>query len=130
LTQLPDEYSEVVTNEVKTLGTSSLQDIKNEVIKFYKRKYKNANKDKNNSNTKDEALTIDKEVNKRKVKCKCCGIKGHTKDKCFSKNKSCNICGMTGHLATVCRNKNKKPHRATNVTCQGMMMKKLTLLVW
>ena len=28
LTQLPDEYSEVVTNEVKTLSTSSLQDIK------------------------------------------------------------------------------------------------------
>ena len=40
LTKLPKDYSEVVTNEMKTLTTSSLLDVQKEILKFYRGKFK------------------------------------------------------------------------------------------
>ena len=40
LAQLPDVYSETFTNEIKTMKTTSLKQIKSEIMKVYKRKYK------------------------------------------------------------------------------------------
>ena len=38
LATLPEEYSEVVANEVKTFTSSTLIEVQNEVVKFWKRK--------------------------------------------------------------------------------------------
>ena len=106
LSQLPDVYSEVVTNEIKTMKTTSLKKIKSEIVKFYKRTYKN--KDiKSSFEEKDEALTIERRppvnphTGKINGKCSCCGLKGHGKQNCFHKDKTCGSCNKKGHLAEV-----------------------------
>ena len=47
LTKLPKDYSEVVTNEMKTLSTSILLDVQKEVLKFYRRKFRDTRKNDN-----------------------------------------------------------------------------------
>jgi len=38
-----------------------------------------------------------------KLTCFCCGKVGHTKDKCFMRQKNCHNCGKVGHTSAVCK---------------------------
>ena len=65
LNQLPEAYSEVVTNEVKSVSKTTLQAMKKEVIKFYKRKFKE-NTEKKNTEI-NEALTFTSKQKRKKI---------------------------------------------------------------
>ena len=111
LNNLPEEYSELITSEIKTMKTTSLDEMKKGIMKFYLRKFKNST----NSNDVSLSTTTRRkynQVNKYKNKnnkdiptCECCGKKGHKKSKCFHLNKKCNTCGEEGHLSRVCKKK-------------------------
>lgn len=116
LKNLPKEYSEIVTIEMKTMAKTELKDMKKEIMKFYRRKIKTEEK-------KEEALNADakrpsnpkykgekpekRPWNTKKFRgtCACCGFQGHRKEDCFQKEKSCKICNKVGHLARMCKNK-------------------------
>ena len=42
LNNLPEEYSELITSEIKTMKTTSLDEMKKGIMKFYLRKFKNS----------------------------------------------------------------------------------------
>ena len=98
LSKLPKGYSEVVTSEMKTLQVSSLRSVEKEILKFYRRKFKDKKE--------VEVLSIErtKKIRKRyKGLCKCCGFQGHKREDCYHKEKKCNVCNKIGHLAKVCK---------------------------
>ena len=47
--------------------------------------------------------------------CDRCGLKNHTRDKCWHKDKECLNCGKTGHLKSQCGSK-ETGHRNPNCT--------------
>ena len=48
--------------------------------------------------------------------CDRCGLKNHTRDKCWHKDKECLNCGKTGHIKSQCRSKKETGRRNPNRT--------------
>ena len=48
--------------------------------------------------------------------CDRCGLKNHTRDKCWHKDKECLNCGKTGHLKSQCRSKKETERSNPNRT--------------
>ena len=48
--------------------------------------------------------------------CDRCGLKNHTRDKCWYRDKECFNCGKVGHLKVECRSEKRTRHNPQNVS--------------
>ena len=126
LLMLPEEYSEVVTNQMEKIETSTAQSIKKEVIEFYKHKFKKKTLD----DATEKEVQLAQSAGTSKRECYYCHKKRHIAKKCLlrktkrnkemenpKKNKfkgKCHNCGKPGHKEADCWEKEENAHKCLN----------------